>query len=259
MSRRSSPLPMKKKTDTADGSMSLSGHLRELRNRILVVLAVFVVGVVVCFSSAAPVVELLTGLGEDFGYQFVYIRPQELLMVYFTISLLGAFVLSLPVTAYEIFSFCSPGLKQLEKSMMLLGMIFGTVFFVVGVLFAYFITVPFMLRFLISFSSDVAVTASISIQEYMSFLLMVFTIFGVIFELPVLSVILTALGVVRPSWLVKARRPMIVAIFFVAAIITPPDIVSQIMVAIPIVALYEFSILLSRLVYKAKRKKEAEA
>ena len=259
MSRRSSPLPMNKKTDTADGSMSLSGHLRELRNRILVVLAVFVVGVVVCFSSASPVVELLTGLGADFGYQFVYILPQELLMVYFTISLLGAFVLSLPVTAYEIFSFCSPGLKQLEKSMMLLGMIFGTVFFVVGVLFAYFITVPFMLRFLISFSSDVAVTASISIQEYMSFLLMVFTIFGVIFELPVLSVILTALGVVRPSWLVKARRPMIVAIFFVAAIITPPDIVSQIMVAIPIVALYEFSILLSRLVYKAKRKKEAEA
>lgn len=249
----------KKKTENTDGSMSLSGHLRELRNRLLVVLAVFVVGVVVCFSSASPVVELLTGLGEQFGYQFVYIRPQELLMVYFSISLLGAFVLSLPVTAYEVFSFCSPGLRKIEKSMMLLGMTFGTVFFVVGVLFAYFITVPFMLRFLISFSSDVAVTASISIQEYMSFLLMVFTIFGVIFELPVLSVILTALGVVRPSWLVKARRPMIVAIFFVAAIITPPDIVSQIMVAIPIIALYEFSILLNRLVYKAKRKKEAEA
>ena len=138
--------------------------------------------------------------------------------------LLGAFVLALPVTAYEIFSFCSPGLKQLEKNMMLLGMIFGTVFFLAGVLFAYFITVPFMLRFLIAFSADVTITASISIQEYMSFLLMVFTIFGVIFELPVLSVILTALGVVKPSWLVKARRVMIVAIFFVAAVITPPDI-----------------------------------
>ena len=248
----------KKKTENTDGSMSLSGHLRELRNRLLVVLAVFVVGVVVCFSSASPVVELLTGLGQQFGYQFVYIRPQELLMVYFSISLLGAFVLSLPVTAYEVFSFCSPGLRKIEKSMMLLGMTFGTVFFVVGVLFAYFITVPFMLRFLISFSTDVAVTASISIQEYMSFLLMVFTIFGVIFELPVLSVILTALGVVKPSWLVKARRPMIVVIFFVAAIITPPDIVSQVMVAIPIIALYEFSILLSRGVYKTKKDKAEE-
>lgn len=246
---------MKKKTEASDGSMSLSGHLRELRNRILVVLAVFIVGVVVCFSSASPIVELLTGMGEQFGYKFVYIRPQELLMVYFTISLLGALVLSFPVIAYEVFAFCSPGLKKLEKSMMLLGMIFGSVFFVVGVLFAYFITVPFMLRFLIAFSTDVAVTASISIEEYMSFLLTVFTIFGVIFELPVLSVILTALGVVKPSWLVKARRVMIVAIFFLAAIITPPDIVSQIMVAIPIIALYEFSILLSRLVYKTKKKK----
>lgn len=250
---------MKKKTEAPDGSMSLSDHLRELRNRILVILAVFIIGVVVCFSSASPIVELLTGLGKRFDYQFVYIRPQELLMVYFSISLLGAFVVTLPVTAYEVFSFCSPGLRKIEKSMMLLGMIFGSVFFVVGVLFAYFITVPFMLRFLIAFSTDVAVTASISIQEYMSFLLMVFTIFGVIFELPVLSVILTALGVVKPSWLVKARRAMIVVIFFVAAIITPPDIVSQIMVAIPIIALYEFSILLSRLVYKAKRKKEEES
>lgn len=248
----------KRKTETSDGSMSLSGHLRELRNRILVVLAVFVIGVVVCFSCASPIVELLTGMGEQFDYKFVYIRPQELLMVYFTISLLGALVVSFPVIAYEIFAFCSPGLKKLEKSMMLLGMSFGTVFFVVGVMFAYFITVPFMLRFLIAFSNNVAVSASISIQEYMSFLLMVFTIFGVIFELPVLSVILTALGVVRPNWLVKARRPMIVAIFFVAAIITPPDIVSQVMVAIPIIALYELSILLSKLVYKAKKKKSED-
>ena len=248
----------KEKTKNTDGSMSLSGHLRELRNRLLAVLAVFVVGVVVCFSFASPIVELLTGLGQQFGYQFVYIRPQELLMVYFSISLLGAFVLSLPVTAYEIFSFCSPGLRKIERSLMLLGMTFGTVFFVVGVLFAYFITVPFMLRFLIAFSTDVSVTASISIQEYMSFLLMVFTIFGVIFELPVLSVILTALGVVKPSWLVKARRAMIVVIFFVAAIITPPDIISQIMVAIPIIALYEFSILQSRGVYKTKKDKAEE-
>lgn len=248
---------MKKKAE-ADGSMSLSGHLRELRNRILVALAVFLVGAVACFSFASPIVELLTGLGEQYGYQFVYIRPQELLMVYFTISLLGALVLALPVIAYEIYAFCSPGLKQTEKNMMLLGMVFGTVFFLIGVLFAYWITVPFMLRFLISFSTDVAVSASISIQEYVSFLLMVFTIFGVIFELPVLSVILTALGIVKPQWLISARRVMIVAIFFIAAVITPPDIVSQIMVAIPIIALYELSILLSKLVYRAKKKKAEE-
>lgn len=246
---------MKKKTDTdSQGSMSLSGHLRELRNRIIVTLVVFVAGVVACFSAASPVVGLLTAMGEQFGYQFVYIQPQELLMVYFSIALLGAVVISLPVMAYEIYAFCSPGLRQKEKSMMLLGMVFGTIFFVIGVLFAYYITVPFMLRFLITFSVDVAITASISIAEYMNFILTVFAIFGIIFELPVVSVILTALGVVKPEWLAKARRVMIVVIFFIAAVITPPDIISQIMVAIPIIGLYELSILLSKLVYKAKKK-----
>lgn len=246
---------MKKKTEPdSQGSMSLSGHLRELRNRIIVTLVVFVAGVVACFSAASPVVGLLTAMGEQFGYQFVYIQPQELLMVYFSIALLGAVVISLPVMAYEIYAFCSPGLRQKEKSMMLLGMVFGTIFFVIGVLFAYYITVPFMLRFLITFSVDVAITASISIAEYMNFILTVFAIFGIIFELPVVSVILTALGVVKPEWLAKARRVMIVVIFFIAAVITPPDIISQIMVAIPIIGLYELSILLSKLVYKAKKK-----
>lgn len=235
--------------------MSLSDHLRELRNRIIVSLLVFVVGIVVCFAYADPFVSMLTALGEQYGYVFVYIRPQELLMVYFSMSLLGGLVLALPVIAYEVYAFCSPGLKKTEKSMMLLGLTFGTLFFCLGVLFAFKITVPFMLRFLIGFSDNVAVSASISIQEYINFLMMVFTIFGVIFELPVLSVILTTLGIVRPEWLIAARKPMIVGIFFVAAIITPPDIVSQIMVAIPIIFLYELSIILSKVVYRMKRKK----
>lgn len=247
----------KKKPENAasDGSMSLTGHLREMRNRIAVALIVLAVGIVVSFTYAEPFVTVLTDMGERYGYIFVYIRPQELLMVYFTISLLGGLVLALPVIVYEIYAFCSPGLKKIEKTMMLLGVTFGTVFFCLGVLFAYQITVPFMLRFLIAFSTDVAVSASISIEEYITFLMTVFLIFGVIFELPVLSVILTALGIVRPKWLIAARKVMIVAIFFVAAIITPPDIVSQIMVAIPIVVLYELSIILSKVVYRMKQKK----
>ena len=114
-------------------------------------------------------------------------------------------------------------------------------------LFAYFINIPFMLRFLIQFSSGVSISASISIQEYISFLLTVFVIFGVIFELPVVSVLLTLLGILQAKWMVKGRRAMIVVIFFVAAVITPPDVVSQILVAVPMIALYELSIFLRRL------------
>lgn len=249
---------MKKKPEekTKQDQMSLSGHLRELRNRLIAVLVFLAVGIVVSFSYTEPFVTLLTDMGEQFGYVFVYIRPQELLMVYFGVSLLGGLVLALPVILYETYAFCSPGLKKIEKTLMLLGATFGTVFFCMGVLFAYKITVPFMLRFLIAFSKDVAVSASISIEEYITFLMTVFVIFGVIFELPVLSVILTALGIVKPHWLVAARKVMIVVIFFLAAVITPPDIVSQIMVAIPIIVLYELSIFLSRIVFRMKGKQK---
>ena len=248
-----------KNADSQGGNMSLTGHLKELRNRIVVSLVVLIVGVIVCFSYSERVVTLLTDIGVQYGYEFVYIRPQELLLVYFSISLIGALVIALPVIAYEIFAFCGPGLKKREKAFLLLAMIFGTIFFGLGVLFVYKIMMPFMLRFLISFSHQVIVSASISIQEYMTFMMSVFLIFGVIFELPVLSVILTGLGLIKPVWLIKARKVMIVVIFFMAAIFTPPDIVSQIMVAIPIILLYELSIILSRICYRFRRKEKEKA
>ena len=122
--------------------------------------------------------------------------------------------------------------------------------------FAYFISLPFMLSFLIQFTGEVDVSASISIQEYVSFLLTVFIIFGFLFEMPVVSVLLTGLGVLKAEWLAKGRKVMIVVIFVVAAIITPPDVASQIMVAIPMLMLYELSILLSRLVGMRKQERQ---
>lgn len=238
--------------------MSVTGHLRELRNRIIVILVILIVGIVLCFSYAENIVKLLTDISDRFGYNFVYIKPQELLLVYFSISLIGSIVVCSPLIAYEIYAFCSPGLKKQEKSFVLLAFVFGFLCFVAGVLFAYKIMLPFMLKFLISFSTGTAVKASITIQEYVSFVLLIFIIFGLIFELPVISVLLTSLGIIKPVWLVKARKVMIVVIFFIAAVITPPDIVSQIMVAIPIVALYELSIVLSKAVYKVKKKDEDE-
>ncbi|MGN0345472.1 MAG: twin-arginine translocase subunit TatC [Lachnospiraceae bacterium] len=248
-----------KNADSQGGNMSLTGHLKELRNRVVVSLVVLIAGMIFCFSYAERVVTMLTDIGVQFGYEFVYIRPQELLLVYFSISLIGALVIALPVIAYEIFAFCGPGLKKREQVFLLLAMIFGTIFFGLGVLFVYKIMMPFMLRFLISFSHQVIVSASISIQEYMTFMMSVFLIFGVIFELPVLSVILTGLGLIKPVWLIKARKVMIVVIFFMAAIFTPPDIVSQIMVAIPIILLYELSIILSRICYRFRRKEKEKA
>ena len=252
---------MKKKAKEAaspDGSMSLSGHLRELRNRILICVILLVVVFGICLSFAPQIVTLLTDMGQRYNYVYVYIAPQELFLVYMNVALVGAVVACFPVLAYQIYAFCSPGLSGKERGYISGSLIAGGLCFLAGVAFAYFISLPFMLRFLIQFTGQVDVSASISIQQYVSFLLTVFVIFGLVFELPVVSVLLTGLGLVRAEWLVKGRKVMIVIIFILAAIITPPDIVSQIMVAVPMLALYEISIALSRVVGKAK-KRTAEA
>lgn len=247
---------MKKKAEKAqanpEGSMSLSGHLRELRNRILICVILLLAVFGLCLSFAPRIVTMLTDMGKQFNYVYVYIAPQELFLVYMNVALVGAVVVCFPVLAYQIYAFCSPGLSAKERTYISGALIAGAVCFLLGVAFAYFISLPFMLRFLIQFTGEVDVSASISIQSYVSFLLTVFVIFGLVFELPVVSVLLTGLGIVRAEWLVKGRKIMIVVIFVLAAIITPPDIVSQIMVAVPMLGLYELSIVLSRAVGKMK-------
>lgn len=249
----------KKQEASPDGSMSISGHLKELQKRVLICVIVLVIGFCLCLAVAPQLVTLFTDLGKDYDYVFVYIAPQELLMEYFSIALVGSLIITFPVLAYHVYSFCSPGLTRKEAAYIRTGLISGTVFFVLGILFARFISVPFMLRFLIQFTGEVDVAASISIQSYITFLLTVFLIFGIVFEMPVICVVLTILGVLKAEWLMKARKVMIVVIFLLAAIITPPDVISQILIACPMLLLYEISILLCKLIGKRKKKAAEEA
>jgi sec-independent protein translocase protein TatC len=129
---------------------------------------------------------------------------------------------------------------------------------VIGIIFAYKIMLPFMLYFLIDLSKGSNITASISVQNYMTFLLTIFMIFGIVFELPVVTVALTQMGLLKVQWMRAGRRVVIVVIFFVAALITPPDIVSQIMVSIPMIGLYELSIIISSILLKVRKNKKSE-
>ena len=245
-----------KKDVSPDGSMSISGHLKELRNRVLICVIVLVVGFCACLAIAPRLVTLFTDMGRDYGYVFVYIAPQELLMEYFSIALVAGLIVTFPVLAYHVYAFCSPGLERKERSYVKIGLTAGTLFFVLGVVFARLVSIPFMLRFLISFTGEVDVAASISIQQYISFLLTVFLIFGIVFEMPVVASVLSLFGILRAEWLRKGRKFMIVAIFFLAAVITPPDVISQFLIAVPMLVLYEVSILLCALFQRRRHKSE---
>jgi sec-independent protein translocase protein TatC len=246
------------KKEQTEKNMTLSGHLRELRNRLVVCIICLVVFMLAGLHYAPNLVDNLTGIGKAYGYTYVYIAPQELLMQYFSIALLTGVVVTLPVILYNIWAFVQPGLKKNENGLFLSAMFFGLICFVIGIIFAYKIMLPFMLYFLIDLSKGSNITASISVQNYMTFLLTIFMIFGIVFELPVVTVALTQMGLLKVQWMRAGRRVVIVVIFFVAALITPPDIVSQIMVSIPMIGLYELSIIISSILLKVRKKKKSE-
>ena len=233
-----------------DGNMTLTGHLKELRNRLIVCAVVFVAAVVVTLAYADRLIDLLTAMGQGF-YTFVSIAPQEKLMQYFRVSLLAAVVVTVPVALYQVYAFAKPGLKKSETFFLKLVILLGLALFVVGVMFAYKLMMPFMLRFLSTgIEGADYIQTTTSIESYVSLCLTMFIIFGCVFEMPLVTIILSKMGIANPEILKKGRGVAIVLIFFIAAVVTPPDIVSQCMVAIPMVLLYFVSIFLSGIFYK---------
>ena len=241
-----------------DGNMTLTGHLKELRNRLIVCAVVFVAAVVVTLAYADRLIDLLTAMGQGF-YTFVSIAPQEKLMQYFRVSLLAAVVVTVPVALYQMYAFAKPGLKKSETFFLKLVILLGLALFVVGVMFAYKLMMPFMLRFLSTgIEGADYIQTTTSIESYVSLCLTMFIIFGCVFEMPLVTIILSKMGIANPEILKKARGVAIVLIFFIAAVVTPPDIVSQCMVAIPMVLLYFVSIFLSGIFYKPRSESEDE-
>ena len=164
-----------------DGNMTLTGHLKELRNRLIVCAVVFVAAVVVTLAYADRLIDLLTAMGQGF-YTFVSIAPQEKLMQYFRVSLLAAVVVTVPVALYQVYAFAKPGLKKSETFFLKLVILLGLALFVVGVMFAYKLMMPFMLRFLSTgIEGADYIQTTTSIESYVSLCLTMFIIFGCVF------------------------------------------------------------------------------
>lgn len=242
---------MKKKSEPL--TMSLTEHLRELRNRLLICLLFLALAMLIGLRLAPTIVERLLSLGVRYHYRFIYTAPQELLLQYISIALICSLCLALPILLYQTIAFISPGLHPHENRIFRFALGAGSLCFSVGVLFALRVMLPFMLQFLISLSGQTTATPSITVQNYLSFLMTVFVAFGLMFELPVVAVLLTQTGLLKVRWMRKARRVVIVIIFLVAALITPPDVVSQIMVAVPMLILYEISIIICTILERAHK------
>ena len=236
------------------GNMTLVGHLREIRNRIALTVVVLVVAFFVCFGIIKPLANAMLEMGLNSGFQYVYLSPSELLTSYFKLALILAVVVTSPVLVFQIWGFVAPALSTREKKAILPALLGGFFFFCLGAAFSYLIALPFMIQFLVNFSQSDFIHSSISVASYLDFMIGMLLTFGLVFEEPMLAFVLTNLGVLSPKILRAARSYAIPIIFLLAALITPPDVVSQFMIAVPMIVLYELSILISAAVYRKKQR-----
>ncbi len=226
--------------------MPLLDHLRELRSRLVVALGALLVCVVVCFFLAGPLFEALKApmvdvLGEGVEDTFVVIDPLETILTYLKVAVLAGAGLASPVIFYQGWQFVAPGLYDTERKTVIPLVITSTLLFGTGAAFAYFVIFPYGFDFLLAMAPD-DVEANISIAAYLSTATRLMLAFGFCFQLPVIVYFLARMGVVDAADMTSKFRYAMVVIFVVAAMITPPDPLTQALMAVPLTGLYGVSI-----------------
>ncbi len=242
----------------AEEKSPFTSHLDELRKRIIICIVAVAVGFFGSFFFAEQIFDILikplqAELPPD--SMFIFTGLPEAFFVYLKLSLFGGILLASPVLLWEVWCFVAPGLYDQEKKYVYPFVIFSTVLFATGVSFGYFVVFPIAFKFFMGYSSEI-IKPLPSIKEYLNFSCKLLFAFGVVFELPLFTLFLAKIGLVNEKMLRSKRKFAILGIFAVAAILTPPDVVSQILMAIPLLVLYEISILVAK--YFGKKEEEEE-
>ena len=249
------------KRDELEGTEApFVSHLVELRDRLIrAFIAIGIAFGVLCLWPgpaglydflAAPMVAHLPK-----GATLIATNVISPVLVPLKITLMGAFMLALPVVLYQLWAFVAPGLYSHEKRLVLPLVVSSTVLFVLGVAFCYFLVIPGMSRFIQAFAPS-SITAAPDIEQYFGFVLTLFLIFGIAFEVPIAVIVLARMGVVSIDQLKKFRGYFVVASFIVAAVVTPPDVISQLALAVPMVILYEIGIIAAQIFIKQTKAPE---
>jgi sec-independent protein translocase protein TatC len=236
-------------TTSSDEKMPLTSHLEEFRKRLIRILIGIAIGFGFCWYWRDFLFKIITKPLADVlpkTSYMIYTGLPEAFFIYMKIALFGSLILTSPLTLYQIWKFVSPGLYKAEKKYVLPFVISSSFLFIGGILFGYYIALPPAFAFFVEFSSDF-LKPMISFREYLSLILKFLLAFGLCFEMPVFIYFLAKLGIVNARMLSKQRRYAILIIFIVAAILTPsPDALSQVIMAIPLIFLYEISIFVAK-------------
>lgn len=237
------PLPMDEK------KLPLTAHLQELRKRLILSFIAVGGGFALCYAFAEKIFDVLAApllKMMPAGGSLIFTSVAEAFFTYMKVAFIAGLIVASPFVLYQIWAFVAPGLYRHEKKYVVPFIVAGSFFFAIGILFAYYVALPVGFKFLLGFATDF-IKPLPSMKEYLSFSIKFLLAFGLVFEFPVVLVVLARIGVVDAKTLARQRKYAILLIFIFAAILTPPDIISQIIVALPMIGLYELSILLSKL------------
>lgn len=242
-----------------DEKIPFTTHLEELRRRLIICFCAVGVGFVISYVFSKRLFEvlmqpLLAAMPPD--EKLIYTALPEAFFTYLKVALLTGLLLAVPVIIYQVWMFVAPGLYDKEKRLVLPIVFISSFFFLGGALFGYFIVFPFGFKFFMGFASDY-VRPLPSMKEYLGFSAKLLFAFGAVFELPVFVTFLAKLGIVNVQFLKTKRKYAILLFFVFSAILTPPDVVTQIMMAGPLILLYEVGILGARLFGKKPQKPDA--
>lgn len=243
-----------------DEKQPFLSHLKELRDRLLICSIAVAVAFVFTYLFKEKVFDFLM---QPFirvmppGSSFIFTGVTEAFVTYFKISLVAALFVGAPVILYEFWMFVAPGLYEKEKRYVYPFIFYGSVCFLCGALFCYFVAMPNIYGFFVSYGTGFVIPMP-DIKSYMSLTLKMLILFGLIFELPLVVYYLSRAGIINAGMLASKRRYAILAIFIISAIITPPDVVSQVLIALPFWGLYELGILIAR-IFGKKEIQDAKA